>query len=194
MSLDECFVSSPQQEKKLPQIPVMGPPRPKQPLAGMLGHSRSSGSPIVGHIRKPSAPFQRPRKQFRRSLSMFERPAEVTKQDKPCRTAESLQSIMDVDDAHELRLPHFIQEEDSLPRITKDTMINVLDGKYSEFYERSVVIDCRFEYEFNGGHIDGAVNYNDKEDLAGKLFEALSPSRTLLIFHCEYSAHRAPIM
>ena len=87
-----------------------------------------------------------------------------------------------------------MQEEESLPRITKDTMINVLDGKYKGLHDRSVVIDCRFEYEYDGGHIDGAINYNDKEELAGKLFEELSPSSTLLIFHCEYSAHRAPIM
>lgn len=194
MSLDECFISSPQKEKKLPQIPVMGPPKPKLPFTSMLGNSRSNGSPIVGHIRKPSAPLQRPRKQFRRSLSMFEHPAEVIKQDKPCCTSESLQSIMDVDDAYQPRLPHFLVEEESVPRITKNTMINVLDGNYSEFYDRSVVIDCRFEYEYNGGHIDGALNYNDKEELAGKLFESMAPSRTLLIFHCEYSAHRAPIM
>lgn len=125
---------------------------------------------------------------------MFEHSAEVTKQDKPYSSTESLQSIMDVDDAHQPKLPHFLAEEESLPRITKNTMINILDGKYNEFYDRSFVIDCRFEYEYNGGHINGAFNYNDKEELAGKLFEALSPSKTLLIFHCEYSAHRAPIM
>src|SRR5258706_7944012 len=44
------------------------------------------------------------------------------------------------------------------------------------------------------GHIDGAINYNNKELLAGELFEAALPGKTLLIFHCEYSAHRAPIM
>ena len=125
---------------------------------------------------------------------MFEHSAGVTKQEKPCCTTESLQSIIDVDDAHQLKLPHFIQEEESLPRITKDTMVNILDGRYNEFYDQSIVIDCRFEYEYNGGHIDGAINHNDKEALAGNLFEPLTPSRTLLIFHCEYSAHRAPIM
>lgn len=73
-------------------------------------------------------------------------------------------------------------------------MIDVLDGKYGQCYDRSVVVDCRFEYEYEGGHIEGAVNYNDKEALATNLFEGSPSENTLLIFHCEYSAHRAPIM
>ena len=57
-----------------------------------------------------------------------------------------------------------------------------------------MVIDCRFEYEYDGGHIEGAVNHNDKELLASQLFQTPMPGRTLLVFHCEYSAHRAPLM
>ena len=103
---------------------------------------------------------------------------------------------MDVDEPHTLVLPHFVPDDqpDSLPRITKQTLIDVLDGKYSRSYDQSIVVDCRFEYEYEGGHIDGAINYNDKESLASKLFQGQPPCRTLLIFHCEYSAHRAPIM
>lgn len=103
---------------------------------------------------------------------------------------------MDVDEPHTLLLPHFLPEgqPDSLPRITKETMIDVLDGKYSRSYDRFIIVDCRFEYEYEGGHIQGALNYNDKDLLASKLFEPKTPARTLLIFHCEYSAHRAPMM
>ena len=108
--------------------------------------------------------------------------------------AAGLDSIMDIDDPPEPQLPHFKSSDESLPRITKETMIDVLDGKYGECYDRSVIIDCRFEYEYEGGHIEGAVNVNDKERLANKLFDTPSSEKTLLIFHCEYSAHRAPIM
>ncbi len=55
------------------------------------------------------------------------------------------------------------------------------------------MVDCRFEYEYNGGHIDGAVNYNDKHQLANQLFESTPTGSTLLILHCEYSVHRAPL-
>ena len=199
MSPQECFESSPQREKRpqsahSPAPQPMGPPRFKQPFAGLTGHTRSNGSPIVGHVRKPSNPLQRPRKQFRRSLSMFEHPGDVMKQGKVGNTTGALDSIMDIDDPPQHRLPHFNSSDESLPRITKDTMIEVLDGKYGECYDRSVIIDCRFEYEYEGGHIEGAINVNDKERLANHLFDTPTSEKTLLIFHCEYSAHRAPIM
>lgn len=201
-SLDECFTASPPQDRRpgsanSPLASLMGPPKLRQPFNNLHAHSRSSASPIVGHVRKPSSNGQRPRKQFRRSLSMFEHPGDVMKeQQSKCSPAEGLSSIMDTDDNPqvELNLPHFIADEESLPRITKETMIDVLDGKYQAPYDHSLIVDCRFEYEYEGGHIAGAINVNSKEELASKLFEPVSSSRTLLIFHCEYSAHRAPLM
>lgn len=116
------------------------------------------------------------------------------KQEKAAFSAVCLDSIMDIDDPPRLRLPHFNSDEESLPRITKETMVDVLDGKYGQCYDRSIIIDCRFEYEYEGGHIEGAINVNDKERLATQLFESPPSENTVLIFHCEYSAHRAPIM
>ena len=116
------------------------------------------------------------------------------KQEKASFAAAGLDAIMDIDDAPRLQLPHFNSDDESLPRITKGTMVDVLDGKYGQCYDRSVIIDCRFEYEYEGGHIEGAINVNDKDRLANQLFESSSSEKTLLIFHCEYSAHRAPIM
>jgi M-phase inducer tyrosine phosphatase len=125
---------------------------------------------------------------------MFEHPAEVLQHQTAEQTLECpLQSVMDVDEGPQLQLPHFFPEEDTIPRITKETIVEILEGKYSANYDQSLIIDCRFEYEYSGGHIDGAINFNDKEELATKLFSDPSPRKTLLIFHCEYSAHRAPI-
>lgn len=129
---------------------------------------------------------------------MFEHPEDVMnqKQDKDNYTPSGLQSVMDVDDAPSLRLPHFTppNEPDSIPRITDATLINVLNGDYKHVYDKTVVIDCRFEYEYEGGHIESATNFCEKEQLAASLFNTSAPSNTLLIFHCEYSAHRAPLM
>ena len=200
MSLEEAFEASPPQEKTIPRnafIPI-GHPRPKQPFSGMVGGYRGNGSPLNGHVRKSSNPPPRPRKQFRRSLSMFEHPDDVMKQEKACfPSAGPLQAIADIEAAHVLQLPHFASDDqpDSLPRIHQEILIDVLDGKYSHIFDESVIIDCRFEYEYKGGHITGAVNFNDKDQLANKLFDSTSSSsNALLIFHCEYSAHRAPIM
>jgi M-phase inducer tyrosine phosphatase len=124
---------------------------------------------------------------------MFEHPADVMRTEK---TQASLDVVMDVDENPQLTLPNFVPEDkpDSLPRINQETMISVLNGDYKEPFERTMVIDCRFEYEFNGGHIDGAINFNDKDHLAKQLFSEPSGQRTLIILHCEYSAHRAPLM
>jgi len=107
-----------------------------------------------------------------------------------------LQSIVDVDDTHELKLPHFIptDEPGSLPRITHDTLIGVLNGDYNHHYDKARLVDCRFEYEYNGGHINGAENYNDKDQLTRELFGPASADNTLLILHCEFSKQRAPLM
>ncbi|KAI9781848.1 MAG: cell division cycle- protein [Geoglossum umbratile] len=196
MSLGECFTESPPQDRKNsfsnPSLTLMGPPRMKQPFPSLVSSTRN-GSPVYSHIRKPSAQTARPRKQFRRSLSMFEHPGDIMKE-KDTRPTSGLQAIMDVDE-YKLLLPCFTPEDrpDCLPRVAKETLVDVLDGKYCHLYNHTIIVDCRFEYEYDGGHIEGAVNYNDKELLAKKLFECSTPN-TLVILHCEYSAHRAPIM
>jgi M-phase inducer tyrosine phosphatase len=203
MSLDECFMESPPQDRRpqsanSPSAPMLGGPRPKQLFSSMSRNSSQNGSPMNSHSRRPSNPFIRPRKQYRRSLSMFENPADMMmqKRDESSFAQSTLQAVMDIDDPHIPVLPHFFQEgqPDSIPRIAKETLLEVLDGKYNEHYDQRMVVDCRFEYEYEGGHIDGAINYNDKELLTSQLFESSLPGKTLLIFHCEYSAHRAPIM
>lgn len=128
---------------------------------------------------------------------MFEHPGDVMKEQQAdlCPTG-GLEAIMDTTENPQLQLqlPHFVANEESLPRITKETMVDVLDGKHRSSYGQSLIVDCRFEYEYEGGHIDGAINVNSKEELASKLFDPASSSTTLIIFHCEYSAHRAPLM
>ncbi|OLN97123.1 M-phase inducer phosphatase [Colletotrichum chlorophyti] len=204
LSLDECFeTTSPPQERRpqtanSPTPAVPGATRSRPQFSSLSGNRSSPfGS---GHGRRPSNPFMRPRKQFRRSLSMFEHPGDVVKSkseggDSSPSTPESPCS-MDADEIQEPVLPHFLADDptDTIPRISRETMVDVLDGKFSDKFDQKMVIDCRFEYEYEGGHIDGAVNYNNKELLASQLFQHPMQGRTLLIFHCEYSAHRAPMM
>lgn len=129
---------------------------------------------------------------------MFEHPEDVITQedDSMILSSPALQSIIDIDSEPKLQLPHFIPEDgpDQLPRIESTVLVDVINGKYNDRYDNILVIDCRFEYEYEGGHINGACNYNDKEYLAEKLFSEEPKPNTALIFHCEYSAHRAPIM
>ncbi|KAK4497757.1 hypothetical protein PRZ48_010410 [Zasmidium cellare] len=174
---------------------MLPPPR----RTSVSNANRCTGSP-ASHVRKPSAgrpAFVRPqRKLIRRSLSMFQHPDDIMKEEPDTfEPNSSLSSVMDIEPEHVPKLPHFIpdDEPDSLPRITQETMLEVLDSKYTDNYERILVIDCRFEYEYSGGHIENAVNFNDKQHLASELFTDGLSSNTLLIFHCEYSVHRAPL-
>ncbi|KAH7196859.1 uncharacterized protein B0J16DRAFT_259704 [Fusarium flagelliforme] len=204
LSLSECFESaSPPQERRPASAnsPCPGMPagRARPQFLNFNACSRNNGSPSMNsHSRRQANPFLRNRKQFRRSLSMFEHPADVMKSnsDGEETTSPALQSVMDVEESQEPVLPHFLMEDptDTIPRISRETLVDVLDGKYSSHFDQKIVIDCRFEYEYEGGHIDGAVNYNDKELLTSQLFQTPMDGRTLLIFHCEYSAHRAPLM
>lgn len=83
---------------------------------------------------------------------------------------------------------------DNIPRITIDTFLQVLDGNFDVNFDSKMIVDCRFEYEFLGGHIDGAENFNDKDEITEKLFSTPNGGKKMLIFHCEFSAHRAPMM
>ncbi|KAL1995979.1 hypothetical protein VTN49DRAFT_514 [Thermomyces lanuginosus] len=188
MTLGEMFEESPQRDRVLKSSNFLGP----RLRSGRGGNGVGSPNAIRKHTN--GNPLARPRKQSRRSLSMFENAEDVIQQKEPSLVSpESPMPFMD--EPYELQLPHFIPEDqaDSLPRIDKSVMVDILNGKYNDRFQKIMIIDCRFEYEYEGGHIEGAVNYNDKEALANDLFSSPQPN-TALIFHCEYSAHRAPIM
>jgi M-phase inducer tyrosine phosphatase len=72
----------------------------------------------------------------------------------------------------------------------------LLEGKYSHLYEKVYIIDCRFDYEYQGGHIRGAVNISTTQALAEMFWNdpqmIAMGHRICVVFHCEYSSHRAP--
>lgn len=197
-SLLETSTESPVDDPRPSGFGSMLPPSRKSSVSNS---NRCNGSPSGGHVRKPSAgrpAFVRPqRKLIRRSLSMFQHPDDVMKEEQDTfESQSSLSSAMDIEQDSTHKLPFFVpaDEPESLPRISQKTMLDVLDQKYADKYDRVLVVDCRFEYEYEGGHIESAVNFNDKQHLANELFAQNVPSaNTLLIFHCEYSVHRAPL-
>src|SRR5271170_1369724 len=71
-------------------------------------------------------------------------------------------------------------------------LLDVLDGQYAHLYDQHLIVDCRFPYEFEGGHIAGAVNVNTWDALESYFLDTPPEGKVVVIFHCEYSAHRAP--
>lgn len=95
------------------------------------------------------------------------------------------------------RLPHHFSPKDTIRRISPQTMVDLLDGQYAHCYDRLLVIDCRYPYEYLGGHIPGAVNVNRPDAIDQLLLENPPDSRSLhtcIVFHCEFSSQRAPRM
>ena len=81
-----------------------------------------------------------------------------------------------------------------LKSITADTLAELLTGIQFPEVEYQI-IDCRYPYEYEGGHIDGALNLTTQEQLQTFLNKGMSRStshKTILIFHCEFSSERGP--
>ena len=81
----------------------------------------------------------------------------------------------------------------SIPRITGKTLCDMLNGLYDECFESLFIVDCRYNYEYEGGHIKGAQNINSPEELASCFFKEIISNATF-VFHCEFSQNRGPQM
>ena len=81
-----------------------------------------------------------------------------------------------------------------LESVSPNTVADLISGKINVPGDFQIV-DSRYPYEYEGGHIKGAANVHtqDKIDgfLKGKLNES-SHRDTILIFHCEFSSQRGP--
>ena len=56
------------------------------------------------------------------------------------------------------------------------------------------LIDSRYPYEFNGGHIKSAQNLYLPEQISKKFFGGGQKRNEVIIFHCEFSSERGPNM
>ncbi|KAG3264573.1 CDC25B-like, partial [Ictidomys tridecemlineatus] len=86
-----------------------------------------------------------------------------------------------------------------LKYISPETMVALLTGKFSNIVEKFVIVDCRYPYEYEGGHIKVAVNLPLERDAETFLLQhPIMPcnldKRIILIFHCEFSSERGPRM
>ncbi|XP_032766598.1 M-phase inducer phosphatase 1 isoform X1 [Rattus rattus] len=85
-----------------------------------------------------------------------------------------------------------------LKYISPEIMASVLNGKFANLIKEFVIIDCRYPYEYEGGHIKGAVNLHMEEEveefLLKKPIVPTDGKRVIVVFHCEFSSERGPRM
>jgi len=186
VNLEDLFAGASPEGKRVGfAARFLGPPPPK-PFA----MTNADGSP-VGPLARQSRPAARPKGKIRRTTSILENPQEVMKNN----ANEEVSKSPKADSDENTIIPSFNVKDDPLRRINRATLISIMDGEYKERYDEYTIVDCRFEYEFEGGHIAGATNINSIDILEEKFFtEPQEDKRQVIIFHCEYSAHRAPRM
>lgn len=98
--------------------------------------------------------------------------------------------------------------------INATTLVKLLDNCFCDTIDSFTIVDCRYPYEYEGGHIIGSVNIYTKDDIQREFIDPFttfsmsqssdsstfhpsiansdSNSRHVLIFHCEFSSERAP--
>ncbi|XP_057714496.1 M-phase inducer phosphatase 2 [Corythoichthys intestinalis] len=95
-------------------------------------------------------------------------------------------------------LPTVDGKHQDLKYVTPETVAAVMKGDFSRVVEQLVIIDCRYPYEYNGGHIKGAVNLYLEDDVQDFLLRtplaARPEKRVIVLFHCEFSSERGPRM
>ncbi|XP_058852836.1 M-phase inducer phosphatase 1-B-like isoform X2 [Acipenser ruthenus] len=96
-------------------------------------------------------------------------------------------------------LPTVTGRHRDLKYITGETMAAVLCGEFNSLIEKYFILDCRYPYEYKGGHIKGALNLHKQEDISSFfLTKIITPTsedkRVAVIFHCEFSSERGPKM
>ncbi|GFS90142.1 m-phase inducer phosphatase [Trichonephila clavipes] len=98
------------------------------------------------------------------------------------------------DNSRSYALPLVKGKHDDLKSISPDTLAHLMQGEYKEKVQTYTIVDCRYPYEFEGGHIQGAKNIYTKEDILDNFFtiQCGSAENTIVIFHCEFSSERAP--
>lgn len=76
-----------------------------------------------------------------------------------------------------------------------------LYSKFNKCFFYKQVIDCRYPYEFEGGHIVGAQNLYTEDQVNERLLAPSStinikssPTKSIIVFHCEFSLQRGPML
>ncbi|CAK9437833.1 uncharacterized protein LODBEIA_P22110 [Lodderomyces beijingensis] len=122
-----------------------------------------------------------------------------------CQTQQEIESFKLMQDNSHLKhttIKTYSSTSDAIPRINEDQMYQILDGNHNCEFDEFMIVDCRFDYEFDGGHIVNAVNISTKETLEEIFFNKVDEdasngqskknTKKLVIFHCEYSLFRGP--
>lgn len=141
-------------------------------------------------------PLQVKRPPLRKTVSMNDAASIM---DALSRSSEDTELIGDF--SKKFCLPFIDGRHKDLRSISADTMRGLLLGEFDDYVSSYKIIDCRYPYEYEGGHINGAINLYTQDQIIEELVNKKSQDvpnvdgddrRNILIFHCEFSSERGP--
>jgi len=103
-----------------------------------------------------------------------------------------------------LSLPLCTGKEHDLKYIDDKTLVQLQNGTQPDVV--TTIIDARYPYEYQGGHIKGAINLYTEDMILDYFYgrhkgqlDAIGQKENgaqkhLIVFHCEFSSQRAPTM
>ena len=75
--------------------------------------------------------------------------------------------------------------------ITCSQLATMLTNPIMNKYDRILIVDARYSYEFQGGRISGAVNITSRASMLN-FFNKYKNQNVCVVFHCEFSHNRGP--
>lgn len=175
--------------------------RPERPVSSPVQSKRIKCENDPPKYEEPCLSFSQPpatldvpqrRPIFRKSMSMND----AVIKNALLRSSSDTNLIGDFTRPH--CLPLIEGKHTDLKSISADTMRKLLNGEFDERVSSFKIIDCRYPYEYEGGHIAGALNLYTHEQILEELMKNPSGSSTdsnkrdILVFHCEFSSERGP--
>ena len=129
--------------------------------------------------------------QVRRTMSMVSKPSPPMFDTNVHQRRSTGQNLL----RYPPKLPTTARKE-SCEFISTSTVVDLMEGKFDADFDNYVIVDCRYTYEFDGGHIPNAISIlpaeREKRLLEEFMTNPSNNSRFAIIFHCEFSSKRGP--
>ena len=98
------------------------------------------------------------------------------------------------DFSRQCSLPSILGNHPDILTISPDTLAEIL----TQDNHNVLVVDCRYPYEYEGGHIAGAKNLHTQAKIMDEFLTDKKPLTSvtlphqIIVFHCEFSIKRGP--
>ena len=174
------------------------PPPSRLPQKRQLFPGKESAASPKSKRRKAGTVLEQSHEQMQQQPEEQPRPSETQ-----CPRSDSNLDLLPDGSGRRYRLPTIPGRHSDLKSISGSTLSDLLDGFYANVRFR--VVDSRYPYEYEGGHVRAGDNFYGEDAVRQAFFfpggrdadasdHASGDVVDVVIFHCEFSAERGPRM